>query len=267
MPVHRAALVDAVEEAAIFLPNGAHAPLVVFIGAVEGHEGVVGVILIDGIPAHGSEIVGGLYGILVALHLAELHIGENQGVGGYAVGGISDLQADDRVFDGGAGGEGAEYLLGFTGIHGEACEVCTNLVILGSALDQAFTALGILGRNGKAVVILHAVFHGGIQGQVGLDAPHAALGGIGGDGHLAVSGLCGGAVTGFHIDAFRVFGGVNSVQGFFAGNLIDLNLVHGDGEVFGGGVFGVVGVGGDLAQVQHQLAAALPGAGEVQGQG
>ena len=142
-------------------------------------------------------------------------------------------------------------------------------MVPGGAFHQGFAALGMLGRDGEAVVVLGTLLDGDAgELQVGLEAPYAARGLVGIDGHHSRAVLKGHAgrraVAGFHESAAaRELGGVQGLQHFRTDALVDLHLVDDHREVLGGGVGSVVGVGGDLAQVEAKLRDAVLGGGEV----
>ena len=271
VPVHVAALVDAVEEAAVLGPDGTHAQVVVLVGAVIGGPEDAGV----GVGRDaGAEGVDGLGGLQIPFHLAELQGGDRQRVGGDAVGRSTHLHTDHGIADRilrrkDVGDHGL-----FSGLERQAVEVGSGRVGLRSALHQALAVLIGSGSDGHGIVVLLPCFHGYAgQRQIGLDAPHAALAGIGVDleGSRAVGhrGGTGGAVARRQSRGIRLgkVGRVDRRLGLGAGDFIDLDFVDGDGDARRGGVIRVVGVGGDLAQVQQQLRAALAGGGEVQLQG
>ena len=203
-------------------------------------------------------------GLLVALHPAEDDVADGDGVVRRALGGVADLQADHRVIHGGLGHEHGGNNGVLTGGRAQTVEVGAALPAAGSALHQSLTALAVLRVQGEAVVVLLALLNGhAIQGDVGLDAPHAALGGIvfdGDDGLAVREGSAGaGAVARLSGDTL-VPGEISGIDGhlvLLAGDLVQLDLVDGDGEVLGRGILGVVRVGRDLAQVEEQLGAAL----------
>ncbi len=271
VPVHGAAVVNAVEEAAILSPDGADAAVVILVGAVEGLPGACRVFCIGRIRAEGHEGINGLMGFLVALDLAELNMADGQHVAVSAFGCVADLKTDDRVFHIGFGCKHIGDDRIFTGGNIQAVEVGPVFPALLCAFHQGFAALAVGCMDGERIIVFLALFNlQAAQGHIGLDAPHTALGGIVVNGHdrFAVLKSSAGirAVSGLGIHAF-ILGEISRVHGdlmFLTGNLVQFNLIDGHGEIGGRCVLGIVGVRGNLAQVEEQFSAAFRRRGERQ---